>query len=73
MCKAEQLIGRLSPAERRALRLMDELDETPNRRAIPLRHEVRLIDLGLAELACGALGLTAAGRRAVALIGGWEA
>jgi hypothetical protein len=68
MCKAEQLIGRLTPAERRSLRLMGQASARPR---VPVRHAERLIGLGLAELVCGAPDLTAAGRRAVALIGAW--
>lgn len=67
MCKAEQLIGRLSPAERRSLR---NLGRGQRDRARP-GHEERLIELGLAELACGGPDLTATGRRAVVLIETW--
>ena len=69
MCKAEQLIGRLTPAERRSLRILS--DRLPEAR-IPTRHEERLLDLGLAELACGESGLTPVGRRAVTLLSGWN-
>lgn len=69
MCRAEQLIGRLTPAERRSLRSMAH---APFPEPVPAAHEEALIGLGLAELVCGQAGLTATGRRAVALIGGWE-
>jgi len=68
MCKAEQLIGRLTPAERRSLR---HLGLGPVADRVRVRHETRLIELGLAELACGGADLTATGRRALVLIGAW--
>lgn len=69
MQKTEQLIGRLTPAERRSLR---KLGAGQSSAPIPFRHETRLIDLGLAEIALGESGLTPAGRRAIALLSGWR-
>ncbi len=66
--KTEHLVGRLSAAERRSLRT---LEAGRRREAIPARHEEKLIELGLAELVGGAPDLTGAGRRVLAMIGGW--
>jgi hypothetical protein len=69
MCKAEKLIGCLTPGERRSLRSL-----AAPCRAGSLRepHQERLIELGLAELERGAPGLTGTGRRVLQLIAAWE-
>jgi len=69
MQKAQQLIGRLTPAERRSLRRLGA--GLPADR-IPFQHETRLIDLGLAEIAFGESGLTTTGRCAITLLTGWR-
>ena len=55
----------LSSGERSALK---ELGYDPLRREIPPRDSLRLLELGLAELSCGRLVLTQAGRVALAKI-----
>jgi len=66
MCKAADLVARLSAAERRSLEL---IGAGPVRRRIPGRHADKLIGLGLAELIFGEPGLTGGGHRALGLIG----
>ncbi|MHA1529139.1 MAG: hypothetical protein ACTSVG_08960 [Alphaproteobacteria bacterium] len=66
MCKAADLVERLSAAERRSLKLMGA---SLVRRRIPFRHADKLIRLGLAELIFGEPGLTGGGHRALDLIG----
>jgi hypothetical protein len=68
MCKAEQIVGRLSEGERRSLRTLRA--ERAQRR-ISAGHEEKLIELGLAELNGGNPDLTHTGRRVLAMIGGW--
>ncbi len=65
MCKAAELVERLSAAERRSLELMGA-GHMPRR--IPGRHAEKLIGLGLAELIFGEPGLTGGGHRALVLI-----
>ncbi len=65
MCKAAELVERLSAAERRSLRL---IGANLLRRRIPGRHADKLIGLGLAELIFGEPGLTGGGHRALGLI-----
>ena len=66
MCKAAELVERLSAAERRSLRL---IGANLLRRRIPGRHADKLIGLWLAELIFGEPGLTGGGHRALGLIG----
>ncbi len=66
MCKAAELVERLSAAERRSLKL---IGASLLRRRIPGRHAEKLIGLGLAELIFGEPGLTGVGHRALVLIG----
>ncbi len=66
MCKAADLVERLSAAERGSLKLMGT---SLLRRRIPIRHADKLIGLGLAELIFGEPGLTGGGHRALELIG----
>ncbi len=66
MCKAAELVERLSAAERSSLKLMGA---GPLRRQIPGRHAEKLIGLGLAELIFGEPGLTGGGHRVLDLIG----
>jgi hypothetical protein len=66
MCKAAELVERLSAAERSSLRL---IGAGLLRRPIPGRHADKLIGLGLAELIFGEPGLTGGGHRALGLIG----
>ena len=56
------LLEQLSAEERSALQ---DLTFDPPRRPIPRDHALRLLSLGLAELNCGRLMLTRAGRNAV--------
>ncbi len=65
MCKAAELVERLSAAERRSLRL---IGANLLRRRIPGRHADKLIGLGLAELIFGEPGLTGGGHRVLGLI-----
>lgn len=58
-------IDALSPEERSAI---EELGHDPLRRKIAARDSLRLLELGLAELACGRLVLTQAGRTVLAKI-----
>lgn len=68
MCKAEKLVGCLTPGERQSLRSL----ATPySARRIREPHQERLIELGLAELDCGTTGLTGTGRRVLQLIETW--
>ena len=70
MCKATELVDRLSVAEQDSLKLMGagsrpcSIPGTP----IPFRHAKKLIGLGLAELIFGEPGLTGGGHRVLALI-----
>ncbi len=66
MCKAAELVERLSAAERSSLKLMGA---GPLRRQIPGRHAEKLIGLGLAELIFGEPGLTGGGHRVLGQIG----
>ncbi len=66
MCKAADLVERLSAAERRSLKL---IGTSLLRRRVPVRHAEKLIGLGLAELIFGEPGLTGGGHRALDLIG----
>ena len=66
MCKAAELVGRLSATERRSLR---RIGASLLRRRIPPRHADKLIALGLAELIFGEPGLTGGGHRVLGLIG----
>ena len=66
MCKAADMVERLSAAERRSLEL---IGANRLRRRIPGRHADKLIGLGLAELILGEPGLTGGGHRALDLIG----
>jgi len=61
--RVKELAGRLTPDERNSL---EELDHGPMRPSIPFDHAERLMGLGLAELCCGRLDLTAAGRHVLA-------
>ncbi len=65
MCKAAELVERLSAAERRSLEL---IGAGPMPRRISGRHAEKLIGLGLAELIFGEPGLTGGGHRALGLI-----
>lgn len=56
------LAARLTPGEKSAL---EELDSGIIRRRIPAPEAERLLSLGLAELNCGSLALTIAGRHAL--------
>lgn len=67
MCKATQLVGRLTVSERRAL--SDHSNKC--RDGVRSGHFARLIELGLLELAAGDVNLTHTGRRVLALIGDW--
>ena len=66
MCKAAELVERLSAAERRSLELIGA-GHMPRR--IPGRHAEKLIGVGLVELIFGEPGLTGGGHRALDLIG----
>jgi hypothetical protein len=69
MCKAGKLVGGLTPGERQSLRSL------ATRRGVGrIRepHQERLIELGRAELAGGAAGLTGTGQRVLQLIEAWE-
>lgn len=61
MCKATELMARLSEEERASLARLGA--GTPGRR-IPTEHAVHLLEYGLVEVCCGALDLTGAGKRA---------
>ena len=61
----EDLVTYLSAAERSALR---EMGRDPVRRRIPSAQALRLLSLGLAELSCGRLELTDAGRGALSAL-----
>lgn len=67
MRKTEQIIGRLSEAERRSLRAL----RGARTRRISTDHEAKLIGLGLAERVGATPDLTHAGHRALAMIGSW--
>ena len=70
MCKATELVSRISAAERKSLKQMgtDPLWLRPPGQRIPGRQEEKLIGLGLAELVFGEIDLTITGRRALGLI-----
>ena len=68
MCKAEQIVGRLSEGERRSLRTLRAKSAHGQ---ISANHEEKLIELGLAELNGGNPDLTHTGRQVLAMIGGW--
>ena len=57
-----ELLAKLSDAERESL---VKLCRSGSSDGIPLEHTTKLHDLGLAELTCGGLGPTSAGRHAV--------
>lgn len=61
----EELIRQLSADERLAL---EALGYDPPRRSVPSQQAFRLLQLGLAELSCGRLVLTAAGITARAVL-----
>ena len=57
-----ELLEKLSDAERASL---SKLCRSGSSHGIPLEHAEKLHELGLAELTCGGLGPTSAGRHAV--------
>lgn len=61
MCrKVDELQATLTPEERGAIA---ELGRLPKDGGVPFPMAERLMDLGLAELSCGGLDLTVAGRQ----------
>lgn len=65
--KERELLEKLTDEERSSL---CDLCRCGCDRTIPGEHAERLLDLGLAELTCGGLGPTSAGRHAVAYSAG---
>ncbi len=61
----QAIVAYLSAEEKSALR---ELDYDPIRRRLPSAQALRLLSLGLAELSCGRLALTGAGKGALAAL-----
>ena len=64
--KAKACIARLSESEQASLK---KLCSTACGRDIPTDHAEKLLDLGLAEVNCGDLGPTSAGRIALRSVG----
>ncbi len=64
MCKMSDLVDGLTVEERACLRIIAR-QSSPQ---VPSPQAETLVSLGLAELAWGALDLTAFGRRAVAMM-----
>lgn len=59
---ARELLAKLSDDERKSL---TKLCSCSCNRGIPGEHAEKLLDLGLAELTCGGLGPSSAGKHAV--------
>jgi hypothetical protein len=66
-CMIDELRDKLTADE---ISSLEELDHGPMRPSIPFQHAERLMTLGLAELCCGRLDLTSAGKQSLASMRG---
>ena len=66
-CRIDGLGDKLTADE---ISSLEELDHGPMRPSIPFQHAERLMTLGLAELSCGRLDLTFAGKQSLAMMRG---